>query len=231
MKNLIAIPLYNNSHFLKNHLNTLIQLTDFDVIFADDDSTDDSIALLEAQDDFKFISHEVHTGFGGTLADIKQYTLDFKYESLIILNPNNDDFLRDIQELQENMQYGFDIISASRILENYNYEQLEKTHIQGTEIITAELNEITSFQLTDPLAGIFYINTKALEQIEFTDYYHGVLLQMWIQAAYYGMNILEVVSESDKSFAGELLTYDDPIQELLLVMETEKYLYSRGSIN
>ena len=60
---------------------------------------------------------------------------------------------------------------------------------------------------------------------------HGIFLQLFVQSSYFGYNVIEIPSESDSLFGEELNLYDNPLESFIAVIETEKYLYNKGSIN
>jgi len=56
-------------------------------------------------------------------------------------------------------------------------------------------------------------------------------LQVWIQAAFFGLTIIEVPGYSQKNFGKELVLSDDPYGYYITLMETEHLLYQKKTIN
>ncbi|MCL2155562.1 MAG: hypothetical protein FWH53_07865, partial [Leptospirales bacterium] len=87
------------------------------------------------------------------------------------------------------------------------------------------------YNLTDPLSENKGYNIEATKDIDITLDDYGVLLQIFIQSSYFGYNIIEIPSESNSIHAEELDLENNPIEDFLAIIETEKYLYNRGSVN
>jgi len=85
--------------------------------------------------------------------------------------------------------------------------------------------------ITDPLSENKGYNLDSLNELELTDSGHGVLLQVFIQGVYFGSNILEIPSESGLALGEEINEYENFLEEINALIETEKYLYNKGTIN
>lgn len=67
--------------------------------------------------------------------------------------------------------------------------------------------------------------------MELTETSHGIFLQIFIQGAYFGYNSIEIPSHSGLILGEELIEYDNPVEKFLSIIETEKFLYNKGTIN
>ena len=65
--------------------------------------------------------------------------------------------------------------------------------------------------------------------MELTEFDYEILLQLWIQANYYGYNVIEIPAYKASHFAEELEYYEDALESCLSLIETEKYLYTKGT--
>jgi len=230
-KNLLIINICNDSKFISESIHTLNKISNADVLIVDDGSTDDIESIISENTWLKYIKKEMSIGYGESFVTGCEYARDMGYEIIIILNPENSDFNKNFTNIINEINYGYDIVNSSRILENYEYEMISKKYIESTEIIAGCLNEITGYSLTDPLSGNVGLKLKAIENMELTDDTHGILLQLWIQAHYFGLETTEIPSESESNFGQELELYEDYEDMFLAIIETEKYLYKKGKIN
>ena len=131
----------------------------------------------------------------------------------------------------ENLNYGYDLVTCSRVLENRQAETMNNDALAITETVGDKIAEISKIDITDPLSGILAADMKALEPMELTDETHGVLLQLWVQAAYFKLTSMEIPAASGESFGSELNGYEDPLGLFLSILETERYLYPEKTIN
>ena len=228
---LIAIISNNNLEFIKSTILQVQNFDNIDLLIIDDGSDYD---ILDEIKEFKFVKSIIHDeglGYGACLVSAIIFARDLDYKYLITLNPEEPGFVKDIPEIINNLEYGYDIVTCSRILENSDYSKIDENLLQFFENLTDYLNKVTELNLTDPLSEIKGYNISSTKDIDLTVEDHGVLLQLFVQCAYFGYNIIEIPSESGSSFGKELELYDTPLETFIAVIETEKYLYNKGSIN
>ncbi len=230
-KVLIAVPFHNNSDILVKSSEKLKQQDFGDVLIIDDGSASDIYSIIKIHKSIRFIRHEMSIGPGGSLISAYKFARDNNYDVVVILDPVNLNFMDDIPNMLENMDYGFDVVTCSRILENFDHDRIAESLQSQVLDLSGVLNQITGFDITDPLSGIIAFHVKAIESMELTEFSHAVYLQIWIQSAYYGLTVIEIPTQSEADFGREFALYEDPIGYFLAVMETEKYLYTKGSIN
>ncbi len=229
-KLLILIPAYNQGEQIKQNLPLLEEINS-DILMIDDGSTDNTYNIIKDLAWIKYIKHEDNLGFGALIITGYEYARDLGYDIIIILNLNNNKFKAEIQELMNTINYGYDIVNSSRILENYNYQAIPQEFISLTSDLSIQIREITGFDITDPLSGILAIRIEALKNMELTEFNHSLLLQLWIQANYFALSIIEIPAQSGIGFGEELTIYDDPLGLFLTLMESEKILYPKKNLN
>ncbi len=230
-KTLCIIPLFNNALFIHKKLPLLQSFPNLDICLINDGSSDNSSELIEELEGIVSIHHEIPLGYGSALNSGYDYARDLEYERLIILNPENDDPAEDIKNMLENMDYGYDLVSCSRILENRETATMPEDALSTTIALSERLGELTGFDVTDPLSGILAVELSAMEPMELTDETHGYLLQLWIQSSYFKLMVMEIPATSGEGFGLELQDYEDPSGHFLSILETERYLYPNTSIN
>mgnify|MGYP001419368343 CR=1 FL=1 len=228
---LIAIISNNNLEFIKSAILEIQNFEKVDLLIIDEGSNYD---ILEEIKEFKFVKSIIDDeslGYGACLDSAINFSRDLDYNYLITLNPEEPGFIKDIPNIINNLDYGYDIVTCSRILENSDYKKIDDSIINFFDELNDYLNKATELNLTDPLSEIKGYNINSIKDIDLTIEDHGVLLQLFVQSSYFGYNIIEIPSESGSSFGTELSLYDNPLENFIALIETEKYLYNKGSIN
>ena len=224
-KYLLVIPVADNRDFFEKSLPDIINIRDADILIVDDASDDGSDEIINEINGIVCIRHEQPLGFGASLIRGYEYGRDMGYEILIYLDPRNGNPRADIEQMMAEMNYGYDYVSCSRILENQEAALVNPSYIGMMETLSNAVRESLNMDVTDPLSGIFVIRTDVLDKMELTDYTHAVMLQLLVQAASLNIAFMEIPSASGESFGLEFEEYDDPVGDFLSAMETEKYLY------
>jgi len=225
-RTLIILPFYNQGKFIKNSIPVLKE-SGGDILVVDDGSTDGTFEVIKDYPWIKYIKHEHNLGIGASFITAYEYARDYGYEVMITLDHRNVSYKEEISQLMENIAYGYDIVNSSRILENFNYRDIPPHRIQISEVLSAALKDITGFDITDPLSGIRAVRTESLRHMELTEFNHGLFLQLWIQAYYFGLSILEIPARTGRGFGEELTSYNDPLGSFMAIIEAERYLYNR----
>lgn len=232
MKNhLICIISDNNIEFIKKAIPEIENVDDADLLIVDDGSDYD---IIEEISDYKFakcIMHEMPLGYGTCIEAAFTYAKDMDYKFLITLDPSTSGMIKDLSFIMNNLKYGYDIVNCSRLLENYDLEKLDKDLIGIYEVIAEEVNNAAELSITDPLSTNKGYNIESIREFELTDSGYGILLQIFIQGSYFGSNIIEIPSEADLPLGTEFYEYENPFESFHAIIETEKYLYNKGTIN
>ena len=221
----------NNLEYIKKAILEIQNLEQADLLIIDEGSDYD---IFDEIKDFKFvkcIKHDDTSGYGACLVEAFIFARDFNYKYLITFNPEDNSFIKDIPNIINNLDYGYDIITCSRILENTNYCKINENTLDLYEKLSINLRDATGIDITDPLSPNKGYNLNNINTLELTEDSHGALLQLFIQGIYFGYNIIEIPAESGSSFGNEMYLYDDPLDIFFVIIETEKYLYDKGSIN
>ena len=230
-KKIIIICVYNKAKLIRKFLKNFKEIDGIDLLIVDDGSTDQTFKIVQEYPAIKYIQRETNRGFGASLLTGLKFAGDYDYNYIITLDIENSDCKKDLDLIIKNLEYGYDVVNLSRILENYDHSKIFKEYIDITQKISERINGITDFDLTDPLSGIMGIKLSSIENMELTEFDHALLLQIWIQAAYYNLSIIEMPANEQIHFGKELILYEDPIGYFFSIIETEKYLYQKGTIN
>jgi glycosyltransferase involved in cell wall biosynthesis len=223
-RKLIIIPVFNKARFLENNLPSLHDLP-CDILIMDDGSNDNTYNVIKDQEWIKYIKHELQLGQGASFTTAYEYARDLDYDYIFLFDHLNTRYKEELDQLMQNLSYGYDIVNSSRILENYNYKDIPQEHISLTAEISDNLKNITTYDITDPLSGIKALRMETLKNMELTETTHGLFLQLWIQAHYFGLSIIEIPALTGNGFGNELSLYTDPLGHFISIMETEKYLF------
>ncbi len=230
-KILIAIPFFENSGNITPLLESLSRSEYRNILLVDDGTT---MGMKDIPDQFshvKYIGHEKSLGYGAAFLTAYKYSKDFGYDILITVDKSSTDIPGEIIQILGNMEYGYDIVSCSRILENYDHKKIDPGSLEITTMISEKLYKEIHLDLTDPFSGIKGYRLHSLENMELTEFTHNLLLQIWIQAVYFSLEIIEIPSVSPSGFGSELDLYDKLPDYFIDFIDTEKYLYKKGTIN
>jgi hypothetical protein len=230
-KILTAIISHNNIEYIKNAVLEIQNFYEADILIIDEASDYDIINELKEFNSVRVLIHDEQLGYGACFASIFSYARDLNYTYLITLDIIDPRFIKDLLSIITNLNYGYDIVTCSRFLENYNYTKIDDSVLIFFDRLANYLNDVTEYNLTDPLSENKGYNIESTKDIDITLDDYGVLLQIFIQSAYFGYNIIEIPSESNSIRAEELDLENNPIEDFMAIIETEKYLYNRGSVN
>ena len=179
-----------------------------------------------------YIKHDENLGFGAVFMSGIKYARDFSFDYVVFIKPQLEEINKDIPQIMENINYGFDIITISRVLENYSHVDIQNDKTKIISMLAEDLKTVTSYDLTDPLSELIAIKVESIEHMELSEFDHGLMIQFWIQAAFFGLSYVELPEQSEgNNIFEELENYEDPIGYFLSLIESEKFLYHKGEIN
>ncbi|MGM0531503.1 MAG: glycosyltransferase family 2 protein [Bacteroidota bacterium] len=193
---LVFIPVYNEERSIRAIIHEIRNTTDHvDILIIDDGSTDDTTSILEKTENIQVIRHSQNQGYGKTLIDGFRYADEKGYKYVITIDSDKQHQPREISKfISATERYDSDIITGSRYL-NVPREELKKAPEDRVRInrrITAMINNLTGFQLTDSFCGFKLYKVKALRQLSLTETGYGLPLQLWIQAWKKGLTVTEI---------------------------------------
>jgi dolichol-phosphate mannosyltransferase len=212
---LTAIPVYNEEPHLEAVLREVRRYTP-QILVINDGSSDGTSALLDQQNDLEVITHPHNRGYGAALISAFSHALARGVDVLVTMDCDGQHEPARIPVLLEAI-HDADIVSGSRYLRDFkqnNPPPNDRRHIN--HVITAELNECFSLNLTDAFCGFKAYRREALEALRITETGWGMPLQLWVQAARAGLRIKEIAVprvylDPNRAFGGHL---DDPEERL-----------------
>jgi dolichol-phosphate mannosyltransferase len=214
---LTALPVFNEASHVDPVLDEVVRYAG-DVLVVDDGSTDGTAGLLARRNDVDCIRHPQNRGYGAALKTAFEYAIRFRYDVLVTIDCDGQHEPQRIAQLVAACHEA-DIASGSRYLalgSGLPAPQAPLERRQINEQITRELNQRLGLSLTDAFCGFKAYGVAALAELEITEPGYGMPLELWVQAAYHRLRIVEVpvpliYLEENRSFGGSL---DDGRQRL-----------------
>jgi len=180
MKHLIVIPVHNEARYLADVIAEIKKYLceGADILAIDDGSTDETPAVLAATDDIEVLTHPTNLGYGRTLIDGFNCAIDRGYDHVM-----TEEFCKTLDKA--------DVVSGSRYLLPSN-EEPPADRREINERVTAMINEITGYGITDAFCGFKAYLVDAVKRLELTEPGYGMPMQFWIQAWLKGLTVTEL---------------------------------------
>jgi len=199
---------YNEAAHVDAVLDEVVQYAG-DVLVIDDGSTDGTAQRLAARDDVFVVRHPQNRGYGAALQTAFEYAIRFNYDVLVTIDCDGQHEPQRIQMLVDACRNA-DIVSGSRYLSSSDARsQAPAERRQINQMITREVNQRLGLSITDAFCGFKAYRVCALSKLEITDSGYAMPLELWVQAAYLGLKIVEVpvpliYLDEKRSFGGSL---------------------------
>src|SRR3954464_8869756 len=205
---LTALPVYNEHSHVNPVLDEVIRYAG-DVLVVDDGSTDGTRELLVARGDIFTIRHETNRGYGAALKTAFDYAIRNQYDVLVTIDCDGQHTPQRICNLVAACRDA-EFASGSRYLctkEVARQAPAERRQINTQ--LTRELNERLGLSITDAFCGFKAYRVPALAKFTITEPGYGMPIEVWVQAAYHQMRIVEVpvpliYLDEERSFGGSL---------------------------
>ena len=196
MRLLIAIPVYNELKYVRTVLDKVRPFHD-EILFIDDGSTDGTAEILSdlAQtSDIRLIRHPVNRGYGQSLIDAFRYADRHGFDWVITMDCDEQHEPEMIPEFVRHIHADdADVISGSRYLQTHPDGDLppgDRRAINGT--ITALLNELFGWNLTDSFCGFKAHRVSAMRRLCLDETGYAFPLQFWPQVEFAGLRVREI---------------------------------------
>ena len=224
--NLIIIPVYNEERFIDGVVAEIRKYTydNTDILVVNDGSTDASPNAISSLEDILAIHHKENLGYGKSLIDGFKLAIENDYTNVITIDcdwQHEPHLIRGFFKETDD----YDIVSGSRYLKP-GRETPPDDRSKINRIITAHINEITGYSITDAFCGFKAYRVGGLRKLELTEYDYGMPLQLWIQAAKNGLTVKEipvglVYFERRRGFTGRLSNPGERLAYYNRVIEEE----------
>jgi glycosyltransferase involved in cell wall biosynthesis len=205
---LTALPVYNEARHVTAVLDEVVRNAG-DVLVVDDGSTDGTRELLAQRTDVRVISHETNQGYGAALRTAFEYAAAQGYDVLVTIDCDGQHEPQRIAQLVEACREA-DIASGSRYLgvdipAGLAPADRRRINLQITDLLNCRLG----LKLTDAFCGFKAYRVEALKKLRPTDSGYAMPLELWVQAAFHDLKIVEVpvpliYLDEKRSFGGAL---------------------------
>lgn len=224
---LIVIPVFNEEPTLDRVLFEVhVHAPASDILVVDDGSTDGSAEILTRHAEVHVVRHPTNQGYGQSLISGFGYAIVQGYEIAVTIDCDEQHEPKRIPEFLHAIRAA-DIVSGSRYLDPASPgDPAPADRRQLNAEFIERLRAITGYPLTDAWCGFKAYQVAALRKLHLTEPSYGMPLQVWVQAAYHGLRVVElpvarIYKNPSRKFWGGL---DDPTTRrayYLQVLEAE----------
>ncbi|MBI2914844.1 MAG: glycosyltransferase family 2 protein [Firmicutes bacterium] len=193
----MIIPLFNEEKSVEGVLRAIRQATTAHVLAVDDGSTDSTSEVLRRWEGpfrgLSVIRHPENRGYGQSLIDGLDFAARNGYKSALTIDGDEQHEPQLIPVLLDKLREGWDIVSGSRYKAPLPGQgKVPPDRLRINRRITALINRMTGYDLTDAFCGFKAYRVEALESLFLTEPGYGLPLQLWIQASKHGLSVTEV---------------------------------------
>jgi glycosyltransferase involved in cell wall biosynthesis len=191
MRPLVAIPVFNEEHYLGEVLEQTLGYP-VDVLAVDDGSTDATPRVLASFPQVRVIRHAQNRGYGAALRTAFDFAIEQGYDVVITMDSDRQHLPNLIPSFLDQISDA-DIVSGSRYLQNFKEDTAApagRMRING--LVTDELNASLRLNITDAFCGFKAYRTSALAKLEISEDGYGMPLEIWVEAACKRMRVKEI---------------------------------------
>jgi glycosyltransferase involved in cell wall biosynthesis len=234
-KNLIILPVYNRADSIAERVNLLDESlgNQTDILVVDDGSEDGTTEAVKPTERIFVLSHEESRGYGLALMNGLGFARDHGYDYAFTLDTIIPNYHFTFTPMLKELASGQDLVSCSRMtFEDRGVADEDYSAIDTGNIVSDMLNGACGYSLIDPFSPFKGFRVSALENFELSEFDEAAIIQIWIQSAYHGLRIKEIICPEIHCgyiHEGEYLEKD--IDHYLDFIESEKILYPVGEHN
>ncbi len=215
---LVIIPVFNEEQHLAEVLCELRKWYLGDVLVVNDGSTDKTAEILGSHccPSLNVVTHGRNKGYGASLIEGFRFANENNFDSVVTMDADWQHQPCSVPKFFAALKE-CDIVSGSRYLEEFaDNDDAPGARRAINATITAEINELTGYRLTDGFCGFKALRVAALKLLTLDETGYAFPLQFWIQAAVHKLAVKElsirrIYNDPNRSF-GE--TLDDPTVRL-----------------
>lgn len=223
---LVAIPVFNEVAVF--HIVQQVKNFALDVLVIDDGSTMNLHKELTKVENIRMVVHPRNLGYGKAIISAFRYARKNNYDYLITIDGDGQHEPEEIRLFLEKIPFlTYDILSGSRyFFPGGSEEEVPRDRYIINRKITAILNRITGFCLTDSFCGFKAYKVEKLKLLHLTEHGYGMPLQLWIQAWKAGLRIREmpvglIYKDLTKRFHGILENPDTRLKYYKTIIRKE----------
>ncbi len=229
---LIIVPVYNEIPHLKEVLHSIKDNWHGDILAVDDCSIDDSLYVLTEIPEISVISNRENAGAGGVLLQGFQWAQDHNYKSIITMDADGQHNPESISCFFKAIEKcgcccSCDFVWGSRYLkgvDSVTNEYQDRQEINRE--ITARLNDVTGYNLTDAFCGFRAYRVESLAKLPITETGYGMFMQMTVLASKFDLSIREievplVYLDETRNFNGNFTDSQERLKYYHQIINTE----------
>ncbi|HEX8322617.1 MAG TPA: glycosyltransferase family 2 protein [Tepidisphaeraceae bacterium] len=227
MRTLIAIPIYNERQYVE-HVMRRVTALGLDVLVVDDHSTDGTSEFLVGQPDVDIIRHGRNCGYGQGIIDAFDHAHRRGYDWVVTLDADEQHEPEIIPKFIEAAAAGdADIISGSRYTDlNVNDDLAPGDRRAINMTLTATLNDLFGWKLTDSFCGFKIHRVAAMQQLRLDETGYAFPLQLWPRAFEHKLRVKEIpvkriYNDATRTFGGDLDDANRRLKHYLSVLKRE----------
>lgn len=193
MKTLIIVPVFNEEATIRSVLDQVRRIVPAaDVLVVDDGSTDRSAEILAARSDVRSVRHATNLGYGQSLITGFTHAIEGSYTVAVTIDCDEQHEPARIPAFLLAARSA-EIVSGSRYLDpTVPGDPAPPDRVQLNLEFTARLQAITGYRITDAWCGFKAYQVSALRKLHLTEPSYGLPLQVWVQAAYHRLSVIEL---------------------------------------
>ena len=220
---LTALPVYNEATSVCSVLDEVKRYAT-DVLVVEDGSTDGTADLLAQRTDIRVVTHQQNRGYGASLITAFQYAIDEAYEFIVTIDCDGQHEPQRIPMFVEACATA-DIVSGSRYLQRFAGDsQPPAERQQINQMVTSEINDRLSLQITDAFCGFKAYRVDSLKKLQLTELGYAMPLELWVQVSAIGLRLTElpvplIYLDQKRSFGGALDEADVRLEYYRLVLD------------
>lgn len=213
MPDAVLLPVYNEELTVDGVLDAVARHFDGDILVIDDGSTDATVEVLARRRDISVITHPANLGYGRALAEGFSVARARGMRRVVTMDCDGQHEPGRIREFLEVLDEGYDIVSGSRYLpESEAIGHAPPQRRAVNERVTAVINAVTGWTLTDAFCGFKAYRLNALAAFDLEEAGYGMPVELLAKAYVAGLRLTErpvarIYCDNDRSFGGAL---DDP---------------------
>lgn len=166
-KVLIVVPIYNESENIEFIINDLKNV-DYDIVFINDASTDDSLIKLKANG-VNVVSLPINLGIGGCMQTGYLYAKENDYDIAIQYDGDGQHVAGHIKQLVKKIEGGYDYTIGSRYISDDNNFKSSAIRRIGIKMLSTLIYFLTGKKILDVTSGFRACNKELINY--FTKYY------------------------------------------------------------
>ena len=158
---LLIIPAYNEEGNISRVVDNLISnYKDLDYVVVNDGSRDNT-AKICYEKEYNILDLPINLGLAGAFQAGMKYAYKYNYKYAIQFDGDGQHRAEYAYALKDKLEEGYDIVIASRFLEN---KKSFKLRMLGSRIISFAIFLTTGTKISDPTSGMRIYNRKSIEE-------------------------------------------------------------------